>query len=151
MTDQILQIHMGSGSNQILQIQSTVKRFIFIIHIYRIYIVIVFSLRNQLLHGFLHSHTLANRDKVCGHFTTDFILFIGLNQSDIVHTFLINEAYQLLSNLFINIFQDVYRIIGVHVFDDFRSLFQLNFFEILRGILQIGENFRNTLDSQCGI
>ncbi len=146
--DQAFKIHVVSCHDQIFQVDGAIKSAVVILHKQCGDVVIFLRLCDQGTHRLLDGKAFADLYEVCSHLAADLVLLIGTDQLDVLLGLLVDELDQLFSGLLVNLLEHIDGVVCIHVLNDVRSAFQFQLSEIFSGIVQIGEDLRDTLISE---
>ena len=139
-TDQVFEIGPLSCDDEVLQIDRTVESAVVIHNIDRRDIVVVSGLPDQFMHGLADGKTFFDLDIIRRHVAADLVVFIRQDHTDIFFVVVIQHTDQFFLDRLVQIFQDIGSVIGVHFVDDLDGTLQTEFFQILVGIFDIGED-----------
>ena len=110
-----LQRRIFPGDDQFLQVDSAVKSTVFVDDVNGGDVVVLRRLIDQLLHGLPDADAFGHFDVVRGHDAADLVLIKGPEQVHVVTGVLVEEVHQIVALGFVQRFQVLYHLVGLHV------------------------------------
>ena len=146
--DQGFELGIVSRPDQVFQVDHAIELLILVNDIDRRDIIVLIRLTDEFFHRLLDRQVILHHDEVRGHLRSDLIVLVGLDELDVLGTLIIHQGDDLLLRLFIDFFEYVNSIVGVHVLDDLRSTLDIELGDVLFRIFEVCEDIGSLLGAE---